>query len=192
MLIVDGPDLLGKSRLCDELEKEINRRTRCQPRVTRDHFGLDEKDYTLTQHIRNLRRWHVRDRMHVSQLVYDRAVRQKQTALLGDWDRLHDALAAVGGLTVVVYAASSAYRDRLNQKFDANIEEFNVGELAVVNDGFRFVVEHMAEQWGWMTMEIESADQFPSASKVFVDDVVRTYTTRQRTVDRVWEEVRRG
>lgn len=136
MLVVEGPDLVGKTTLCEELVARLNadgwaERT-CGAPSARTHFGPlpDGWDY-LGGYARLVRPGAVMDRFHWSERAYGGALRggskidPRRTAIV---DGL---IHACGGMIVLVCPPFDAYAKLLDQRW-TNREMFDKMQLELV------------------------------------------------------------
>ncbi len=136
MLIVEGPDLVGKTTLCNALvleilkiTKEVDRSIECHV----DHFTSADSKLTPLDYDMRFMPWTVSDRGHVGEFVYGTVCRDGECHLPPNKMRIVEgAMLAAGGLLVVVHASSEAYEYLLAEHHSRG-EEFNIEQLREVN-----------------------------------------------------------
>lgn len=132
MLIIEGSDCVGKTRLAKRLEKELG--------LTYQHLSrLPDKFDRYHGYIDLMSQYIVRDRFHMSEVVYAR-MRSEETMLTPERYRLVDAqLRMLGCVTVVIIADDPLIGERYRAR--AEQEMYRLDQTLQVNDLFTAFVE---------------------------------------------------
>jgi hypothetical protein len=178
MLIVEGPDNVGKTTLCERLVRELN--ALGFPAVYR-HFSRlpDCWDY-YRDYLPHVSRFAVMDRFWMSELAYAHA-----RGDLSPLDRhkvamLEGHLLLAGSLTVLVTAEENVIRDVWGTKK----EMYPVEVVLKANDFFQSeFVEKQQTRVDMATYRLGRMVMYPSSNGAFVHDVVMTYLDKQRNID---------
>lgn len=172
MLIVEGPDCVGKTTLCRELLKRL-------PGYIYAHFSrLPEGFDYYWGYIERISRRVVQDRFHMSEIAYSRA-RGDEPRLTRETYRLVDAkLRLLGGFTVLITAERNliASRWRKDQMYslDKTLEAARIFE----------VLRDEREEVG---VDIDYAfhctEGIPYVPGTAIDQIIDLYRQRRSLVD---------
>ena len=172
MIIVEGPDGVGKTTLCKRLLTRL-------PQHIYAHFTrLPPAFDFFHMYLERMSRFVVQDRFHMSEVVYT-AMRKEPANLLPETYRLIDAkLRLLGGYTVLVCASDAIIRGRyhdgqmytLEQTLDAAHRFYDIGQ-------------------GGSGMDIDyyyyCTTKDPHVPDPAVDDIIAGYTERQALLSRL-------
>ena len=136
MLIVEGPDLVGKTTLCNalvlkilEITKQVDEPIECHV----DHFTSADSKMTPLDYYERFVPWTVSDRGHVGEFVYGTVCRDGECHLPPNKMRIVEGMMhAVGGLLVIVHATPGAYEQLLHRHHDRG-EEFDQDQCSEIN-----------------------------------------------------------
>jgi len=136
MLIVEGPDLVGKTTFCHLLLKRLNKEFQLghvYAHLSRLPEGFDGYHDHMALASTRL----VQDRFHMSEIVYGLTLRGKSLVLPETYRMLDGMLRQFATLTVVIVADHYLLRDRYCTSDRA--EMFTEEQVLAVNDGFHKV-----------------------------------------------------
>ena len=193
MLIIEGPDLVGKTTLISALVEHLNR---CRKRfktnpgdILVDRFGLAEVDDMEDQVQARARRWCIFDRCYPSEIIYGLRCREQSNISPMAVIRMNHMLAQKHGMVVIIYADEDAY-ERLIDLHHSRGENFNPEQCRRVNAAYR----QLAKTGSIDDYVVGVADSFcveinfdgalgtlmyPAKTAAFVKRIVETYTNRQ-------------
>lgn len=137
MLILEGPDLVGKTTICKRLCEAL-------PRHMYRHFGLLPPDFNYF-HDYEIHSGHyfVQDRFHMSELVYGTVCRG-QTPITPNLYRFIDGMLMLkGAMTIVVCFEDTAL---LKERYKQRKEMFDEGQVLAVNSAY-FDIENYFEEY---------------------------------------------
>ena len=189
MLILEGPDCVGKTTLAKALLKQWNsdpRRYGCWPAIYQAFSRLPDNWHHYKSYLPYITRGTIQDRFHLSELVYSFACRgEKLSKLTPEWLRLLEArLTLAGSVTVVVTATNERIEYEYERQAAAGkVEMFTKGQVIVVNDGYKQLVAQ--ERPDWLEAKIDfhyhlDADEgkWPSDSVTWMDQVLTEWSRR--------------
>lgn len=133
MLLVEGPDMVGKTMLCAELHRRMREQ---EPRVVRDKFGLPESTCMLDECRSRMRENVICDRCWLSEIVYGYTIRGRPSISPKDSAECERLFRSVGGFLVVVTADPACY-DRLVAEHHSRGEAFTAEQCREVNAAYR-------------------------------------------------------
>jgi len=182
MIIIEGTDLVGKTRLCERLIAELNERGKP---VVYDHFGRLPKGWDYYwDYLGRMNRNVVMDRFTLSEVAYRYANKEPQNILPEDWRVLDAKLRLVGAVTVVVTAADSIIAREYDNRRDE--EMFDLDVVLRANDAFAQLAEGVGElskTFGQVDIDIvyriTHGGGFPSSSDFLVKDIIQHWEKRQ-------------
>lgn len=135
MLIIEGPDLVGKTTLCHELIERLNE---TGPNIAYEygHSGIPPSDWDYYwSYVKRMRPNIVQDRFYLSEVAYG-TVARKKTRVTGKTMRLLQAqLRLVGAFTVVLTAPDGLIKDVYGRH--EKEEDFSLDEILAVNHFFQ-------------------------------------------------------
>lgn len=203
MLIVEGPDMVGKTEFCGALARRLAEVGMAD--VRRDKFGLPESERMLEACRERVRPRTVCDRGWLSEMVYGHVCRDRPRVTQEDSERIEELVQAANGL-VVMLTADDAY-ETLIQQHHKRGEAFTVPQCRAAALGYaelnrRGAIFDMHVRWSepkwqngrpngkWVgrgvkkvhyatTIDDEGNVYYPSADGQFVDYVARTYAELQ-------------
>jgi hypothetical protein len=146
MLIIEGPDMVGKTTLIDRLAPALG--------VDRDKCGLPEAEYTLNKQW--LERWGpntVMDRYFISEFIYGLTCRGKANVSPANCLELLNTLFRLRTCMIVMVATPTCYRKILEEHYDSKREAFTQEQCYKVNLAYYelFVVKPYGGWNGYMS-----------------------------------------
>lgn len=186
MLIVEGPDMIGKTTLCEALIKRLN--ALGYPLIPQ-HFGLLPKGWNYyADYLPFMNARTVMDRFILSEVVYGNVLRGS-TQLDPETYRMLDAqLRLQGSVTVVIYATDEWLSKQIVDKYAQRDEKFSPAQIMQVNRGFANLVNsEVTEHNPWVqgyacdvdfTYEVNATNNFPSSDMNLRDSIVNLYMRR--------------
>lgn len=180
MLIVEGPDMVGKTTLCKALMERLNRGENEYRRWSYGHLGLLPPgwDY-FWSYVPLANRWVVQDRFFLSEIVYG-TVTRGYTHIDPETSRLLEAkLTLVGAYTAVITADEAVLRSQWESH--KHREEFSLEKVLEVNAAYQDVErkfpKHRIEPD--VSYHIKLGDLWPSMNRQLCDVIVNEYVARQ-------------
>ena len=181
MLIIEGPDLVGKTTLCNELLKRLTSeegaRTYGQWPAIYGHFSRLPAGWNyFKSYLPYITRYTVMDRFHVSELVYGGVTRGKTHISPGGL-RLLEALLTLAGSYTVLVTASDAFIERrfADKKRD---EMFKLEQILAVNARYKLLADYHPEAVIDLTYEVSEDGAFPAEDDALIDTILRGWTNR--------------
>ena len=137
MLIIEGPDLVGKTTLAGKFLEAL-------PRHMYRHFGLlpPHFDYFHDYDIHS-GHYFVQDRFHMSELVYGTVCRG-QTPITPNLYRFIDAMLTLKGMITVVICFEDPAM--LKERYKERKEMYDVGQCLAVNSAY-FDIENTFDRY---------------------------------------------
>jgi len=129
MLIIEGPDLIGKTTLIERLKKEM-------PWCGTDAFGLAESADMHAQCMKRMKRATICDRNFLSEIVYGTVLRGRSNLTRDQLGEVVAQFARVGGAMVVLSAPENVYSVECLDRHDRG-EAFSREQCARVNSAYR-------------------------------------------------------
>jgi hypothetical protein len=200
MLIIEGPDMIGKTTLCKKLLKELNT-TYNMPHIYAHFSKLPKAWDFFWDYIQRMSRNIVQDRFHLSEIVYAHVCRYREggTPLYPEKYRLIDAhLRTLGGVTVVLSAEAEWMEGQLHEKFHVREEMFKADQIMEVNRVFHMLGDGtQPEEFQWNYFEdgsgididfhyvMDNHMDYPAENEEFVKAVINKYVQRQTLLDSI-------
>ncbi|MHC4606860.1 MAG: hypothetical protein ACYTAF_07965 [Planctomycetota bacterium] len=114
MLVVEGPDLVGKTTLCGKLAEHLEE---CYGMPTRyAHLGREAAGWGPTEYASVVLPRTICDRLHMGDVVYGQTLLREGTISPEDYLRVDAAVRLAGGLVVLLDADPSSYDEILALK----------------------------------------------------------------------------
>lgn len=178
MIVIEGPDHVGKTHLAHELIRRLN--ARGYPHIYQHLSKLPESFHYFRDYLPLINKNVVMDRFLPSRQAYGK-VFDNQRMLDDDEFKLMDAcLRLVGAVTVLVTADPVWLREHFGEKD----EMYEVGPVLQVND----VYKDQASNGVWdvdFTFETSAAAGFPSSDEAWLDAIVDKYGARRGMIERL-------
>lgn len=138
MLILEGPDMVGKTTLMPLLEDlvydEVVEMGDESVEVTTEKYGLDEANYTTAeQWLARIKPWNICDRFVLSERMYGAAARGKPNVDYGAYQRVMREVRARGGAVIVVCASEERYEQLIKTVYPTRGEAFSESVCRAVN-----------------------------------------------------------
>lgn len=188
MLIVDGPDNVGKTRLCHELVARLNEHP-FVPTYTYMHLGPPPDKWDSYHDYLPLMGSHcVWDRFHFSELVYGPLGRGVTRITIPELRLLEAQLAMLGTMTVIVVAKEEAV---ITDNWNEEREMYTEAQVRTVNQAFKEIIQASPEQ-PRVDFAYEARlgeDQqfiYPSSDRGFVKMVIKAYLAMQEANDQIF------
>jgi len=109
MILIEGPDLVGKTTLANVLKGHLQ--------LEYDHFGKETEAYSVLDYFARIRPNTICDRMAISKMVYGGTFNDQRLMTAGELRSIVSMISAVGGVVVIVAPRHQEdmawYRDRL-------------------------------------------------------------------------------
>lgn len=174
MLIVEGPDGVGKTTLCEKLLAVLP--THVYAHFTRLPPGFDHPWDYLARTSRRV----VQDRFHLSEPAYAEARGDADRLLLTpELYRLVDArLRQLGGVTVLLTADDALVRSR----WDAS-QMFDVGRTLLASRAYRRLLAGQTPYRPDLDLHYHLTTERPYVTDDQVDEVLGLYRRRQSALD---------
>lgn len=140
-MIVEGPDMVGKTTLMPFLESlvreklmELGEDGSTSGLLTRIKFGLEEAKYTTSEEwIRRLRPWALADRFALSEMIYGKCSGRGPAISEQAYKEIDDALMEMGGCLIVIRATPERYEELLRDVYPTRGEAFSQEVCRQVN-----------------------------------------------------------
>ncbi len=192
MLIIEGPDGVGKSALQKAFIKMWNdnaKRYSPWPAVAQSFSRLPDSWHHYKSYLAFITRSAVMDRFHLSELCYG-AVCRGGEKIGPSWLRLLEArLALAGSVTVVVTCSDDrASEQYLKQTHAGKQEMFSLEQVVAVNKAYRdWLVGGERESWKDARVDFhlslpDDDSVWPSACEEWMDQVLREWSSRLSAV----------
>jgi len=194
MLIIEGPDMVGKTTLIKVLQQRLT--TLGYP-VIPQHFGLlDDRWDFYGDYLKYVHATTIMDRFILSEVVYGLTLRNK-SRISPEVYRLLDAhLRLNGSVTVVIRAEEDWFRDWLDRKFDESREVFDKSGIININSAFHDVLTPLAtSKFSKYAFDVDivyvitNDDLMPSNCENFIDRIVTLYLQRTELLRNARESV---
>jgi len=175
MLILEGPDLIGKTTLAQRLLKDT--------RLTSSgyvygHLGLLPDGWELTQYLNLAQTWLVQDRFHLSEIVY-RAMDGGETLFTPELFRLLEgALRLYGAFTVVITAEEDVLHNRWGQRPE---ELISLTQIKRLNRLYLDVMTDGGEMGPWradVDLHVHLTSEHPYVTEQQVNFILERYRLR--------------
>lgn len=180
MIVIDGPDHVGKTRLAEVLVERLN--AEGFPHVYQHLSRLPASFHHVTDYKPLIQRNVVMDRFHLSRIAYGTVFAEQhvpndyETAILDAWITL------VGGLTIVVTADG----DWLRANFGAKDEMYALRPVLEVNRVYKKLIEEKRVNidFTWETRDCATrVSVFPAQHESFIIGVIEEYKRRRAVLE---------
>lgn len=186
-MIVEGPDMVGKTKFCAALRAAL---AESAPRfgvVHADRFSQAESGRTLEEARKRIQPWCVCDRLHLSEMVYGSVCRGSIDMDQEGLDEISMLLRRAGGMVVVLYARPDAYNALIRTWWNRG-EAFSRTQCRKVNNTYRNLVINSGINGLYLgktvvaSHEITKAGEYPAENKTLVQLVASVYLEKQKGV----------
>jgi hypothetical protein len=194
MLIIEGPDLVGKTTLCKRLLEYLNREQLSggisplgyiYSHFTRLPRGFDY----YWDYVNRMSTKIVQDRFHLSEIIYSQVRGESRSPLTPEMYRLVDAqLRLLGGFTVVVTAEPHLIQSRYEARKET--EMYNLDKVMQALELFRSLgspgsgFEHLG-YYPDIDMHLHCHEDMPYVSDHWIGQVAQRYLARQSQCRRI-------
>jgi len=177
MLIIEGPDLVGKTTLALKLQAELaaRRYRHVYAHFTRLPVAFDKYWDYLPFIQRNV----VQDRFYMSRIVYGRVFRNQELCTKLELRMLDGRISEVGGMTVVVTADDNFIRQQYAKK-DRD-EMYKLDGILKVNHEYARIIENDEMQYD-IRINVEDVTGWPST---YTQQILEEYTGRQEEINAI-------
>jgi thymidylate kinase len=176
MLIIEGPDLCGKTTLCNALLKRLweNPKKYGNYPAVYEHFSRLPPSWRYPKsYLPFIKRYSVMDRFHLSELCYGRVTRGG-THLTANCVRFLDAqLALVGSYTVLITTSDDFLKAHWGRD-----EMFTLDQVLAVNKMYKSLAEYNPEAHVDISFTVESEDDFVAKDEDAMDKILLAWTGR--------------
>lgn len=172
MLIVEGPDMVGKTTFLNAVADRI---TPMVEGLARDHFTHLDTEMTPAKYMRRFKPFCLSDRGHMSNLVYGHICREGSD-LTADQYRVVDGLMlAAGGMMVLLSASADWYEHLLEA--NKRDQKWNPVLNRKVADAFRGIQSRQPFHGvrPWVDVAYLCDGSFPSQDEALVVAVADRY-----------------
>ena len=182
MLMIEGPDMIGKTTLCEELVKILNRDYDAEFDSTK--FGLIDSRNMVAAHAEKDAPRRVADRGFLSEVIYGSTVPGREPSLSpADVDDLVQDMVSRNGIIVVFHAASeslfgnqSTYARVVEERYRDAPQDFTRTECCEVNRAYG----GFCRSWSLGGYRVPIAASFESYTPLrHADEVARLYAAVQ-------------
>ncbi len=129
MLILEGPDMVGKTTLTRKLKLLM-------PEMQLSVRGLAHAEWKPHEWVEGMKERTICDRGHMSEVVYGLNLRGKCNLSPLQYRSCDDAVAYLGGFTVVITASEKAYQTLVTNHYDPAKEAFTAEQCIQINDSY--------------------------------------------------------
>ena len=184
MLILEGPDCIGKTSLANSLLAELKRIAsgHCVD-VSYAHIGQEAKSWDSEAYLDRLKEFTIQDRWHLSELAYGQVFRGESNLTEPEALALSKEITRRGCFIVVLFATyDHEYTEMLNRYHKADQELFHDFEkLVLVNDAYRKMAHNPGMTCFGVPIKINNAMQVvrPNDIPGFVENIAKIYFKRQ-------------
>lgn len=179
MLIVEGPDCVGKTSIAQELIK-------FQPLAMRGYVykhlsRLPDGFHRVLGYRDNAVRRSVQDRFHMSEPVYASMRGEKLRMCREEYHLVDAQLRLMGALTILITAERSVIEKRFGEK----PEMYKLDDVLRVNDGYMILEEEWEPDVRW---RFHLTDEHPLIDSVTLGRIVQEYIMHQQLIDRISQD----
>lgn len=175
MIIIEGPDCVGKTTVCKKLLKILNGESLGLPHVYAHFTKLPAGFDYYHNYLDRASRYVVQDRFHLSEIVYSRARGIAKSPLCPERYRLVDAaLRNLGTITVLITADDGLIRERWDQS-----QMYNTEITLAAADGFRRLGELFPEYDPDIDFNFHCTKGIPYVPDTILNEILTKYLCRQ-------------
>lgn len=177
MLIIEGPDMIGKTTLIAQIASAV-RDGRRDPPLTTEKYSFEEIMYmTPEEWIGRIRRRNIVDRFCQSALIYGPYVTHRKAGITAlDHDRIMRQVRKRGGFLVVLHATESYYEYLLQQHYPARKELFSPEVCRAGNGAYAKIAASALCNYSIL---LDGAGFAMDIAADKIDRIVSTYMLRQ-------------
>lgn len=172
MLIVEGPDMIGKTTFLNAVADKI---TPLVDGLERDHFTHLDTAMTPGKYMRRFKPLCLSDRGHMSNLVYGHVCRQGSDLTPEQYRIVDGLMLAAGGMMVLLTASADWYEQLLEA--NKRDQKWNPVLNRKVADAFRGIQSRQPFQKvrPWVDVAYQCDGTFPSQDDKLVTAVADRY-----------------
>ena len=179
MLIIDAPDLAGKTTLCHALLKRLweqPKRYGPWPAIYGHFSALPPAWHYPKSYFPYITRYTVMDRFHISELCYGPVTRGRSMLEHGGVRWLENQLGLVGTVTVMITLKEDFLREQWAKK---NREEmFKLEQVLAVNKRYQQLGDYYPEARVDFNFELESEADYLSSNEAVMDQILSAWSQR--------------
>lgn len=182
MIILEGPDLCGKTTLARALLKRLHseegyRKFGPYPAIY-EHFDAPPTSWCFPKsYFPHIKRYSIHDRFHISELCYG-VITRGASRLEPRGVRIVDALLAlVGSLTVVITLKDAFLVQQWESK--SRDEMFTLEQVRAVNEAYSKLPETHPELRIDMLFQVDGPGEFVAESPDTIDSILHEWSCRQ-------------
>lgn len=183
MLIIEGPDCVGKTSLATALAIAIRAITN-RP-IKGSHLGPEGQHWKVQDYISTMEPWTIQDRYNISEWVYGKQYRGKTKLSWDEHRQVNKAIGAYGGLIIFVTAGNGVY-GRLLDLHHSRGELYDQISLLDTNKGFIKASNRVKSDADIACFDIHPIMQpgtgkirYPSSQEI-VGTIARIYARKQQ------------
>ena len=180
MLIIDGPDMAGKTTLAHALLKRLweNPKKYGNYAAVYEHFSALPPSWQYPKsYLPFIKRYSVMDRFHLSELAYGRVTRA-DTMLTNQAVRfLEGQLACVGSMTVLITLSDDFLKKQWEAKASRG-EMFTLDQVLRVNQMYKCLGDYNPEARVDMAFTVESEADYVTNDEGAMSAILREWTSR--------------
>lgn len=188
MLIVEGSDLVGKTTFCKKL---LEYKNLSEAGYIYKHFSRLPKSFDYCNgYMDNAVHNSVQDRYHMSEIVYSKVRREKESPLTPEYYRLVDGfLRSLGAFTIIITAHENLFKDRMR-----NDEMYDLDAIIEANRWFWGITRCPPSPYTSMDwdMHIHCTPEEPFPTDQNIRMAVTEYVSRQAQLRMAQETANRG
>ncbi len=192
MLILEGPDLTGKTTLCYLLVWKLNLlavESKTMPFVYRHFTRLPDGawDY-YWDYLPHICRGIVQDRFHVSEMVYGPVHKGVSRVTIEIARLLQGHLNLVGGMTVLITADDELIEQQYKDK-GSRQEMYQLGQILEVNQRYKGLAIEKPELFDLqINVSAEPRTTWPAENDTLIETILVLYHKRQNNLRRLCDE----
>lgn len=195
MLVIEGPDMIGKTTLMSVLKNEIESLSRSiglPVTCSTDHLGSEAstEQWGVGKYLTKVQPWHIQDRFHTGDLIYGHIFRGGTTGpILGpdEYMEIDDAIGDAGGMVIGCYASDKVYK-AVADAHHARGEMYSLDGCLKVNKEYRRTFKnnntYLSFDYLFETrIAKDGSFKYPGLNTVKVKQIAKQYISNQ--IDRL-------
>lgn len=181
MLIIEGPDNVGKTTLAKELLRRLWEEKRP---YTYAHMGLLPPSWDFSwDYVSRMSRFIVQDRFHLGETVYGPLLCGRNR-IDKDTMRWIDGYLRLKGALVVIVSSTAT---RIESNWDPLREAFTLDQVLRVNHRYQEIADGTYRVGASVDLHVHvhDSDPYPAENPHVIETILRRYCERQDTLDRL-------
>lgn len=173
MLIIEGPDLVGKTTLALALQKELANRRYCHiySHFTRLPATFDQ----YWDYLPHIRADVVQDRFHMSRQAYGRQFHEQKLMSSEELRLIDSKLRQVGAMTVVCVSTSDTFLEQQYLKKDRD-EMYKLDGILGVNAKYRNIIDTREMDFD---IVVDASKNWPTS---YLNAILHLYLCRRKEI----------